>query len=384
MKANEAHLQDDPGLVGSSEAVKQVATEIEKAASSESNVLIVGETGTGKELIARAIHNKSRRSNQCFVAIVCSAIPESLLESELFGHEHGAFTGATGQRIGQFEQANGGTLFLDEIHTLSVAAQTKLLRVLQEHVIRRVGSSTPEPIRLNIRVLAATNQNLQEAVRSGQFREDLFYRLAVCIIEAPPLRKHTEDIPELARRFVKQFADRDGKQIGGLTDGAIALLSRQSWPGNVRQMQNVIDRAVSDVVSSGATIGEQTIERALEKESVFANLGQASVDISSESADVIASLVFDDLVNGRIPLEGIKNRSQAIGAVAECLIRGFETGFKQFLETDHGQKLLRSLTSSDVLARVGLSSRRGGSNALFVSELRQRLAVVIQHSADAL
>jgi DNA-binding NtrC family response regulator len=232
-------------------------------------------------------------------------------------------------------------------------------------------------------VLAATNQNLQEAVRTGQFRQDLFYRLAVCIIESPPLRKHTEDIPELARLFVKQVAERDGKQIGGLTDGAIALLARQSWPGNVRQMQNLIDRAVSDVVLSGASIDEQIIERALEKESVFANLGQPSLNIASESADAIASLVFDDLSNERIPLDGIKNRSQAIGAVADCLIKGFETGFKQFLETDRGQKLLRNLNSSDVLSRVGLSSRRGVSNALFVRQLRDRLTTIIQDSRNA-
>jgi DNA-binding NtrC family response regulator len=232
--------------------------------------------------------------------------------------------------------------------------------------------------------LAATNQNLQEAVRSRQFREDLFYRLAVCIIEAPPLRKHTEDIPELVERFVKQFADRDGKQINGPTDGAIALLCRQAWPGNVRQLQNVIDRAVSDVVSSGTAIDEGIIVRSLQKEYVFANLGETGVDISTESTDAIAGLVFDDLSNQRIPLEGIKNRSQALGAVAECLINGFEIGFKQFLETDRGQKLLQNLNSSDVLSRVGLSSRRGGSNALFICQLRERLTAIIQDSKSAM
>jgi len=256
--------------------------------------------------------------------------------------------------------------------------------VLQERVIERVGSSTPQPIRLNIRVLAATNQNLQEAVRLGQFRQDLFYRLAVSIIESPPLRKHAEDIPNLAQSFLKQFADRDGKKIGRLTDGAIALLSRQAWPGNVRQVQNVIDRAVGDVVSNETVIDEATIARALEKESVFENLGQSSVDLSSESVDAIAALVFDDLSNERIPLEGIKNRSHAIGAVAECLINGFEVGFKQFLETDRGQKLLQNLNSSDVLSRVGLSSRRGGSNALFICQLRDRLTAIIQDSKSAM
>jgi transcriptional regulator with GAF, ATPase, and Fis domain len=381
---NDVHLQDDSGLVGSSVAIKQIVTSIGQLAASDSTVMIVGETGTGKELIARAIHRKSRRNRAPFVAVNCGALPETLLESELFGHEKGAFTGAGSQRIGRFEQANRGIVFLDEIHTLSPATQVKLLRVLQEHVIERVGSSEPQPVSLDIRVLAATNQNLLEAVRTKQFREDLFYRLAVCIIEAPPLRKHTEDIPEMARLFLKQVADRDGKQMGEITAGAIALLSRQTWPGNVRQMKNLIDRAANDVVLSGATVDERTIQCALEKESVFANLGQTTMDISTESADVIASLVFDDLSNERIPLEGIKNRSQAIGAVADCLIKGFETGFKQFLETDRGQKLLRNLNSSDVLSRVGLSSRRGGSNALFICQLRDRLTAIIQDSKNAM
>jgi len=381
----EDHLQDSSGLVGSSEAVKQVVREIENAAAGVGTVLIVGETGTGKELIAKAIHHKSSRKSAPFVAVHCGALSETLLESELFGHEKGAFTGAVSQRIGRFEQAKNGTVFLDEVHTLSAATQVKLLRVLQDHVIERVGSSTPQPITLNIRVLAATNENLQEAVRIKQFRQDLFYRLAVGIIEAPPLRKHAEDIPELARLFVKQVADRDGKSINGLTDDAIAFLARQVWPGNVRQMQNLIERAMSDVVSDGVSIDEQTIERAFKKESVvFTNLGQASVDIATESADVIASLVFDDLSNERIPLDGIKNRSQAIGAVAECLIKGFETGFKQFLETDRGQKFLRNLNSSDVLSRVGLSSRRGGSNALFICQLRDRLTAIIEDSKSAM
>lgn len=371
---------NETGLIGSSQVIRDVVGDIRKAAAGAGTVLIVGETGTGKEVIARAIHTGSQRSSAPFVAVVCSALPDSLLESELFGHEKGAFTGAVVQRIGKFEQAQNGTVFLDEIHTLSVATQAKLLRVLQERVIERVGSSTPQPIQLDIRVLAATNQNLQEAVRTGQFRQDLFYRLAVSIIESPPLRKHAEDIPELAKLFLKQFADRDRKKIGGFTDGAVALLTRQTWPGNVRQMQNVIDRAVGDLVSNETTVDERTIARALDKESVFANLGLPAVDLPSESTDAIAGLVFDDLSNERIPLEGIKNRSKAIGAVAECLINGFAVGFKQFLETDRGQKLLQNLNSSDLLSRLGLSGRRGGSNALFVCRLRDRLASIIQES----
>lgn len=376
----EPRNQDNSGLVGSSETIRGILREVEKAAAGVGTVLIVGETGTGKELIANAIHCKSSRSKAPFVAVNCGALPETLLESELFGHEKGAFTGAATQRIGRFEQANSGTVFLDEIHTLTVATQVKLLRVLQEHKIERLGSSTPKPICLDIRVLAATNQNLQEAVRPRQFREDLFYRLAVCIIESPPLRRHTEDIPELARLFVRQVADRDKKQISGLTDGAIALLVRQPWPGNVRQLQNLVDRAVSDVDSDRVTIDEHTFGRALEKESVFASLGKTSVEISSESADVIADLVFDDLINDRIPLEGIKNRSQSIGSVADRLINGFETGFRQFLTTDRGAKLLDNLTPNDLLSRVGLASRAGGSNALFVGELRRRLAAVVQNA----
>jgi DNA-binding NtrC family response regulator len=316
------------------------------------------------------------------VPVFCSEYAESLLESELFGYERGAHSTATEMRAGKFEQANNGTVFLDEIHTLPLAAQVKLLRVLQQRAVNRAGSRNANAISLNIRVMAATNQNLERAVRDGKFREDLFYRLVVVIIAAPPLRERSEDIPALAKHFASGFATRDRRTCGEFTDGAFRLLSEQPWPGNVRQLQNVIDRVVTGVAEKGAAITEQLIIEALAEESVFATLGHSGATISSASPDLIADLVFDDLVNGRIPLEGIKNRSRGIGSVADCLIRGFETGFKQFLGTDRGQKLLESLTSSDVLSRVGLSGRRGGSNALFVCRLRQRLTTIIQDFRD--
>ena len=383
MSPNDTHSQSSTGLVGSSKAAKKLRDAIDRAAATSATVLIVGETGTGKGLIAKTIHIKSERRDNPMVPIICSEYPESLLESELFGYESGAHSTATQRRAGKFEQANGGTVFLDEIHTLTLAAQVKLLGVLQERTIRRAGSRTAEPITLNIRVLSSTNENLERAVREGKFRQDLFYRLAVLIVPAPALREHLEDIPALANHFAGEFAARDRVSCCGFTAGAIHLLCNQPWPGNVRQLQNVIERVVSAAAENGAAITEELVNGALAEEYVFATLGQSGAAISSASPDVIADLVFDDLSNGRIPLDGIKNRSQGIGAVAGCLIRGFETGLKQFLGTDQGQKLLGSASSSDLLSRVGLPVRPGGSNALFVCQLRERLTIIIQELKDS-
>jgi DNA-binding NtrC family response regulator len=383
MSPSDAHSRSSTGLVGSSTATKKLREAIDRAAATNATVLIVGETGTGKGLVAKTIHNKSERRDKPMVPVICSEYPESLLESELFGYESGAHSTATQSRAGKFEQADGGTVFLDEIHTLTLAAQVKLLGVLQERTIRRAGSRTAHPIRLNIRVLSATNANLERAVREGKFRQDLFYRLAVLIVPAPALREHTEDIPALAKHFANEIAARDRLGCCRFTDGAIHLLCSQPWPGNVRQLQNVIERVVSAVAENGATITEELVNGALAEEYVFATLDQSGAAITSASPDVIADLIFDDLANGRIPLEGIKNRSQGIGSVASCLIRGFETGLKQFLGTDQGQKLLGSLSSSDLLSRVGLPVRPGGSNAFFVCQLRKQLVTTIRDLKDS-
>ena len=229
-------------VVGASPALRSVLSAVSKVALTDSTVLLTGETGTGKELIARAIHKKSPRGARAFVAINCAAIPQSLIASELFGHEKGAFTGALQRRLGSFEVAEGGTIFLDEIGELALETQIALLRVLQEREIQRVGAS--QPIRVNVRALAATNRDLQKAIAAGAFRQDLFYRLDVFPIHVPPLRERKEDIPVLVEYFVDRFAKKAGKNIRSIEKRALELLESYSWPGNIRELQNVIERAV--------------------------------------------------------------------------------------------------------------------------------------------
>jgi formate hydrogenlyase transcriptional activator len=229
-------------IVGSSHALERVISQVTKVAQTDATVLILGETGTGKELVARAIHKRSRRAGGAFIRVNCAAIPPSLIASELFGHEKGAFTGAMQRRLGRFEAADGGTIFLDEIGELPVEAQVALLRVLQEREIERVGSSHPIPV--DVRVLAATNQDLDAAVESGKFREDLYYRLNVVPIRLPPLRERAEDIPILVEYLVDRYAKQVGKNIRNIEKHTLQLLLAYDWPGNVRELQNVIERAV--------------------------------------------------------------------------------------------------------------------------------------------
>lgn len=230
-------------IVGSSKSVQQVVKQIEKVAQSDSTVLILGETGTGKELIARALHRRSRRANRAFIRVNCAAIPQALIASELFGHEKGAFTGALQRRVGRFEAANGGTLFLDEIGDLPMETQVALLRVLQEKEFERIGSN--QPISVDVRVIAATNRNLQEAVAAGTFRRDLFYRLNVVPIAVPSLRARADDIPLLVEYFVRRFAKSAGKDIRHINKQTLEQLRNYSWPGNIRELQNVVERAVT-------------------------------------------------------------------------------------------------------------------------------------------
>jgi DNA-binding NtrC family response regulator len=237
-------------LVGSSEPMRQIYALIEQVAPSTASVLITGESGTGKELVARTIHNLSPRKSQAFVAINCSAIPETLMESELFGHERGAFTGAAARRLGCFELANGGTLLLDEISEMPVSLQAKLLRVLEERKLRRLGGTGETSV--DVRVLAATNRDPAEAVRRGDFREDLLYRLNVITIELPPLRRRVEDIHPLAQHLVEQLAERHQRPARLLSTAAIEALGSHTWPGNVRELRNVIERAV--IICSTETV----------------------------------------------------------------------------------------------------------------------------------
>ena len=229
-------------IIGNSPTLQSVLEQVELVGPTDSTVLILGETGTGKELIARAVHNVSLRFGRPFIKLNCAAIPLDLLESELFGHEKGAFTGAIAQRIGRFEAANGGTLFLDEIGDIPLELQAKLLRVLQEQEFERLGSTHTR--RADVRVVAATNQDLAALVTEKQFRMDLYYRLNVFPIALPPLRQRVEDIPMLARHFVETYGARMSKQISGIPDEAMDALMYYPWPGNIRELQNIIERSV--------------------------------------------------------------------------------------------------------------------------------------------
>ena len=237
-------------LIGSSRKFRALLTEVERVAPVDSSVLIQGETGTGKEVIARAIHEASPRRNHGFVAVNCAAIPSALLESELFGHERGAFTGAWAQTKGRFQMADGGTLFLDEIGDMPLELQPKLLRALQEREFERLGSS--QTVRVNVRVVAATNQDLGQLVTKKLFRADLFYRLNVIPICLPPLRERVQDIPPLTEFFVAKFAASLNKPIDLIPDEVMAVLKAHNWPGNIRELQNFIERAV--LLSPGSVL----------------------------------------------------------------------------------------------------------------------------------
>jgi len=238
----QAELDLEGIIIGESKAMRQVHNFIGRVAKSDSTVLIRGESGTGKELVARAVHRKSERANKPFVAINCAAIPEALLESELFGHEKGSFTGAIAMKKGKLEVAEGGTIFLDEIGELALPLQAKLLRALQEHEFERVGGT--RPLKMNARVIAATNKILEEAIKAGQFRQDLYYRLNVVSVVVPPLRERPDDIPLLAMYFSSKYSERCKRPLKGLSSETRSLLMNYSWPGNVRELENAIERAI--------------------------------------------------------------------------------------------------------------------------------------------
>ncbi len=287
------HTQNDiyefDRIVGSSGALAKVLGVVRKVAKSNTTVLIRGETGTGKELIAGAIHHNSLRSARNFVRVNCAALQENLLESELFGHEKGAFTGADKQRIGRFEQADGGSLFLDEVGDMAANTQAKILRVLQEHEFERLGGT--RTLKVDVRLIAATNRNLAQMVANGQFREDLYYRLNVVSIEMPPLRDRKDDIPALAESFTRRFCSELKRKMDGIKPDALKLLLRYNWPGNIRELENTIERAV--LLSEGQMIGLDDLR-----------LGEA---VSPGSDDEGPSLVR--IPPTGVPLEEIEKRA---------------------------------------------------------------------------
>ena len=269
------------GVVGRSEPMQQVFKLIGQVAGTDATTLITGESGTGKELVARAIYHHSHRSAQPFLAVNCAAIPEQLLESELFGHERGAFTGATLQRIGKFEQCNGGTIFLDEIGDMTPATQTKILRVLQSGTFERVGGN--QPIKADVRIIAATNKRLEEAVAAKQFREDLFYRLNVVRIQMPPLRERRDDVRLLVNYFLKKFAHDQEAAPKSISTGVIKALEHYHWPGNVRELENIIRRA--HVVAKGDAILLSDLPEQVLDQGATSTAGPTSADVSGGSTD---------------------------------------------------------------------------------------------------
>jgi two-component system nitrogen regulation response regulator GlnG len=251
-------------LVGRGPGMHVVYKSIGRVAPQDVTVLILGESGTGKELVARAIYQHSRRKDGPFLAINCSAIPEPLLESELFGHEQGAFTGADKKRVGKFEQCNGGTLFLDEVGDMTPLTQTKILRLVQEQRFERVGGN--ETIQTNVRLIAATNRNLEKLVAEGKFRQDLFYRLSVFAIQLPPLRERPEDLPTLVSYFLRRYAKEMDKNVSGLASATLDLLKQHAWPGNIRELQSVIQHAI--LVASGSVIVPEFLPDSLRLEAL--------------------------------------------------------------------------------------------------------------------
>jgi DNA-binding NtrC family response regulator len=263
------------GIISQNPQMRDMFELIQTIADSYANVLIHGETGTGKELVARAIHEASNRHGKPFVTLDCTALARELLESELFGHEKGAFTGAVERHVGRFERANTGTLFLDEVATITINVQAKLLRVLQTRTFERVGGS--KPISVDVRIIAATNRPLEQCVTDGTFREDLYHRLNVVQIELPPLRDRTEDVPLLAMEFLRRFARQNGKDLRGFTDAGVDVLCRYNWPGNVRELENVVLQAV--VLAKSSLIDASDLpKRITESKPVIATPSAALVD----------------------------------------------------------------------------------------------------------
>jgi len=320
-------------IVGSSGTLRKVLSLVSKVAPTEATVLITGETGTGKELVARAIHRQSRRSSRAFVSVNCAAIPRGLIASELFGHEKGSFTGALQRRLGRFELAAGGTIFLDEVGELPIETQVALLRVLQEHEFERVGGT--RSIHTNVRVIAATNRNLQAAIAAGTFRSDLFYRLNVFPIEMPPLRERREDIPVLVEYFVDHCARKVGKNIQGITKESLDLLRSYVWPGNIRELQNVIERSVIMCETENFSVDETWLPR----QPLESECQSQSSDLSQKLAAQEKEMIEAALSESRGQVFGPSGAAAILGmprSTVESKIRSLKINknkFKNFAAT---------------------------------------------------
>jgi len=306
-------------IVGKSEEIRAVFRAIEDVAASNATVLITGESGTGKELVARAIHNRSPRKDKLFVAVNCAAIPENLLESELFGHEKGSFTGALDRQIGKFEIASGGSLFLDEVGTLPMSMQAKLLRALQQREIERIGGS--RPLAIDVRIISATNSDLRAAVKERHFREDLFYRLNVIPIILPPLRERKEDIPVLAVHFLRKYNSEFGRQIKGFNKEVMPLLKAYDWPGNVRELENLVERLV--VLTKGSQIGTEKLPSEVKGET-----GKGAESSSTRLYKAVRNFEADFIRQAIDQAGGRKGKAAKLLGIHRNTLRGLEKKLK--------------------------------------------------------
>ena len=304
-------------LVGKSRPMREIFLKIEQVADTKTTVLITGESGTGKEMVARALHYNSLRKGKAFVALNCASIPDNLMESELFGHEKGAFTDASSRKLGQFETANGGTLFLDEIAELRPSTQAKLLRVLQSKEFTRVGGT--QTIEVDVRLIAATNKNLEDAMRRGAFREDLYYRINVLPIHLPPLRERKEDIPSLIRHFLAKKAEEEGRKIRSLNREALAYIMRYDWPGNVRELENVIEQAVT--LSANQTIGVGDLPVQLQTRRKTGTLRDKTVEGQLSLADAVKSFERDIIESALKKTSYIQTRTARLLGITRRILK---------------------------------------------------------------
>jgi two-component system nitrogen regulation response regulator NtrX len=301
-------------MIGESAALQQVMAAVGRAAPTNATVLIQGESGVGKELVARTIHRNSLRSRERFVQVNCAAIPEELIESELFGHEKGSFTGATEKQVGKFEQADRGTIFLDEIGDMSAKTQAKVLRVLQEGEVERLGSA--RTIKVDVRVIAATNKNLEEEIEKGHFREDLYFRLAVIPIQVPPLRERPEDIPVLVRRFIENFSRENNVRPKKITQAALDAMQRHRWKGNIRELLNTVERLI--IMTGSDTIDVSDLPGAVRSPGT-AGAGVSKVGVGADVAKVGTLREFKDVSERAFLVSRLRENGWNISKTAEVI-----------------------------------------------------------------